>query len=63
MPLTDMVIKSSLDNIFSHTGKERKVNDHNPSLYFSTLFLGPGSLHLKSHNSILITKCYPGYKL
>ena len=39
------------------------VNDNKPITYFSTPFLGPGSLQLKSRNSRFITQCYPGYKL
>ena len=63
MPLIDKVIKSFLDNIFSNISKKPKANDDKPTLFFSTPFLGLGSLHLKSKLSRLIKQCYPGYKL
>ena len=39
------------------------AKDEKLTLYFSTPFLGPGSLHLKSRISRLIKQCYPGCKL
>ena len=63
MPLIDKVIKSFLDSIFSNKSKETIVTDSKPFLFFSTPFLGSGSLHLKSKLSRLIKQCYPGYKL
>ena len=63
MPLIDKVIKSSLGSIFSNKSKKPKVNDDKPILFFSTPFLGPGSLHMKSKISKLLKQCYPGYKL
>ena len=39
------------------------VNDDKPTLYFSTPFLGPCSLQLKSRISRLIKQCYPSHKL
>ena len=63
MPLIDRVIRSFLDHIFSGTDKKHMVKDDKPTLYFSTPFLGPGSLHLKSRISRLIKQCYPGCKL
>ena len=62
-PLSDRVIKSFLENTFSDTGKNHKVNEEEPTLYFCTSFLGPGSLHFKSRISRLNKQCYPGYKL
>ena len=62
LPFIDRITSSFLDHIFSSTGKKR-VGDDKPILYFSTLFLGPGCLQLKSRISRLIKQCYPGDKL
>ena len=63
LPLSDRITRSFLFHIFSSTGKKRIANDDKTILYFSTPFLGPGSLQLKSRISRLIKQCYPGYKL
>ena len=63
MPLIDRVVRSFLDRIFSGKGKKHMVKDDKPTLCFSTPFLGPGSLDLKSPISRLTKQCYPSYKL
>ena len=54
MPLIDRVNRSFLDYAFSGKGEKHIVKDDKPTLYFSTPFLGHGSLHLKSCTSRLI---------
>ena len=52
-----------LDHTYASTSKKRTVIDDRPTLYFSTPFLGPCSLQLKSRISRLIKQCYPSHKL
>ena len=58
-----LLVKSFLGHIFFSAGKKPKTIEVKPTLFFSTPFLGPGSLHLKSRISRLIIQCYPCYIL